>query len=77
MLKNKTKKSAFLVAGMIGLAYGGTAFAGDCSLLPGHDVLTAALKESVAPNAGGTGPGNGGLDIPMWATMVDNRGQCC
>ena len=46
----------------------------DCSDLPSHAELTAALKASVAP---GTGPSNGGFDLHMWATVVNRDGQVC
>jgi len=44
----------------------------------GHAGLQAALKASVPENAGGTLAGsNGGLDIPMWATIVGRDGTVC
>lgn len=76
MLINRTTKLA-LTGTVMGLVYGNAAIAGDCSLLPDHQILTTVLNQSVAPNGGGTGPSNGGLDVPMWATMVDNRGRVC
>lgn len=45
-----------------------------------HNQLTAALKASVAASAGGTAANpntNGGLDIPMWATLVARDGTVC
>jgi uncharacterized protein GlcG (DUF336 family) len=51
-----------------------------CVGLPTHAQLTAALKASVAAKAGGTAAnpaGNGGLDIPMWATVVGRDGTVC
>lgn len=61
---------------MMGLTYGGSAIA-DCTVLPNHAILNAALIAVVAPSAGGTGGSNGGLNLPMWATMVDARGRVC
>ena len=46
----------------------------NCSGLPDHTELTNALKAAVKP-AGG--PSNGGLDLNMWATIVDQNGTVC
>lgn len=46
----------------------------DCSRLPNHTELTNALKAAVKP-AGG--PSNGGLDLNMWATIIDQDGTVC
>jgi len=46
----------------------------DCGQLPDHAALTAALKSSVKPSGG---PSNGGLDLNMWATIVDRDGTVC
>ena len=46
----------------------------DCTGLPDHAALTAALKASVAPTGG---PVNGGFDLHMWATVVNRDGQVC
>jgi uncharacterized protein GlcG (DUF336 family) len=46
----------------------------DCANLPSHDALAKALSESVKPSGG---PGNGGLDLNMWATIVDVDGRVC
>lgn len=46
----------------------------DCTGLPDHAALTAALKASVAPTGG---PTNGGFDLHMWATVVNRDGQVC
>jgi uncharacterized protein GlcG (DUF336 family) len=58
-----------------------------CKNLPDYEDLTVALKASVAQSAGGTltpyssgpaaGAENGGLEVPMWATLVDNFGHVC
>jgi uncharacterized protein GlcG (DUF336 family) len=48
-----------------------------CRSLPTYRQVTAALKHSVPDTAGGDGPKNGGLEVPMWATMVDNFGHIC
>lgn len=42
----------------------------DCSVLPGHAVLQQALNEAVATE-------NSGLDLDMWATIVDRDGTVC
>ena len=39
--------------------------------------LAAALTASVPASAGGTGPSNGGLDFPMWATLIERGGAVC
>jgi uncharacterized protein GlcG (DUF336 family) len=59
----------------IGLLLCGTvpAFA-DCDAVPDHATVQAALKASVAPSGG---PGNGGFDLHMWATLVDRDGIVC
>jgi len=46
----------------------------DCRHLPDHAALTAALKASVKPSGGVS---NGGLDLNMWATIVDRNGTVC
>lgn len=57
-----------------------------CKDLPTHAELEAALRASLPANAGGTlttandpaGLGsNGGLDIPMWASIVARDGIVC
>lgn len=40
-----------------------------------HDALKAALQ-GVVPGDGSSGP-NGGLDFPMWLTLVDDSGKVC
>jgi uncharacterized protein GlcG (DUF336 family) len=55
----------------IGVASGANAA---CSSLPDHDALSAALKSAVKPSGG---PSNGGLDLNMWATVVDLDGTVC
>jgi len=46
----------------------------DCAKLPSHAQLHQALVASVKP-AGG--PSNGGIDLNMWATIVDRDGTVC
>lgn len=56
---------------------GGAALSGaqaSCADLPDHASLTDALKSSVNPSGG---PGNGGLDLHMWATVVNRAGEVC
>jgi len=49
-----------------------------CKGLPSHEQLTEALRASVPASAGGTLDGkNGGLEVPMWATLVDEFGHVC
>ena len=49
-----------------------------CKNLPDWRQLTDALKASVPTSAGGTlNDKNGGLELPMWATLVDNFGHVC
>ena len=49
-----------------------------CNALPTHAQLTQALKDALPVVAGGTSAdSNGGLDLPMWATIVNERGQVC
>ncbi len=46
----------------------------DCSKLPNFAKLRAALKASTKPSGGET---NGGLDLNMWASIVDRDGIVC
>ena len=46
----------------------------DCSNLPDYATLQEALTKSVKPTGG---PSNGGLDLNMWATIVDRDGVVC
>jgi len=60
-----------------------------CKDLPGYEDLTKALLASVPASAGGTlplytaadpaiqGVANGGLEVPMWASLVDKFGHVC
>lgn len=45
-----------------------------CDALPNHEAVTTALKASVMPSGG---PSNGGLDLNMWATVVNRAGEVC
>ena len=45
-----------------------------CAQLPSHAALTDALRASVKPSGG---PSNGGLDLNMWATVVNRAGDVC
>ena len=51
-------------------AYAPAAWASDCANLPDHTELTAALKTARAE-------ANGGLNLDMWATIVDRGGVVC
>lgn len=46
----------------------------DCSNLPSHAAVTEALVGAVKASGG---PSNGGLDLNMWATVVDRDGTVC
>ncbi len=46
----------------------------DCSKLPSFTDLQDALKKSVKASGG---PSNGGLDLNMWASVVDRDGTVC
>lgn len=59
---------------ILSLGMGVAQAASDCSQLPSHADVTDALKASVKP-AGG--PSNGGLDLHMWASMVNRAGNVC
>lgn len=79
------KKSASLCLALVSLSLvSGTASAHyrektACQNLPNWQQLNDALKASVAESAGGVknGPRNGGLEVPMWATLVDEFGHVC
>lgn len=45
-----------------------------CAELPDHSELTNALETSVKASGG---PSNGGLDLHMWATVVNRAGEVC
>lgn len=50
--------------------YAGTAVANECAKLPNHTELQSALKTA-------RGDANGGLNLDMWATIVDRDGIVC
>lgn len=54
--------------------FGSSAALADCSAVPNHRDLQAALKASVNPSGG---PQNGGFELHMWATVVDRDGTVC
>lgn len=56
------------------LALSATATAADCTALPDHGKLQAALRASVKASGGAS---NGGLDLPMWASLVARDGTVC
>jgi uncharacterized protein GlcG (DUF336 family) len=52
--------------------------ANDCVGLPSSTILEAALKAVVTSAAGGSSStSNGGLNFPMWATVVNRYGVVC
>lgn len=59
-----------IIAVTICLAFSAPAYAADdCKGLPTHAALTAALTNAVG--------NNGGLNFPMWATVVNRSGVVC
>ncbi len=84
-MNNKLTKIAFLGGALtiLTMAFGGAAMATEnliCTNVT-HAILTTALKDALPVGAGGNaGAGiatNGGLDLPMWATVVDEHGRVC
>ncbi len=80
----KTNSMIAVLAGVLSMAFGGVATASDeslCNQLPSHTQLTTALKNALPVGAGGNTDAdvttNGGLDLPMWATIVDEHGRVC
>ncbi len=65
---------ALALAAVSALGAGAASAQPDCSGLPGHAALTTALKGSVKASGG---PSNGGLDLHMWATVVNRGGEVC
>lgn len=78
------KKIQMAVIGALVLA-SSSAFAADrvivsdtsCDNLPTFTQLQSALSAAVVSAAGGTGTTNHGLDLPMWATLVNSSGRVC
>jgi uncharacterized protein GlcG (DUF336 family) len=50
------------------------AIASSCDVLPDHAALAAALKSNVAKTSDTT---NGGLELNMWASLVNRDGEIC
>lgn len=68
---------AMVLGGMMMVA--APAMADTCSQLAGQGLTHSALKaalQAVVPGDGGTAP-SGGLDFPMWLTLVDGSGRVC
>jgi len=63
------KKTTIAVAASASLFLSSAVMA-DCTDLPNHADLTAALQTALAES-------NGGLDFDMWATVVDSDGTVC
>lgn len=63
-----------LLAAALGLCLIPAAASADCAALPDHEKLRQALQASVKPSGG---PGNGGLELNMWAALVDRDGAVC
>jgi uncharacterized protein GlcG (DUF336 family) len=58
------------------------AFAGSCGQLAGQGLTFASLKAQLdtvvpGPNGGAPNTPNGGLNFPMWLTLVDDSGRVC
>lgn len=77
-MKRNRLVGAMVVGGMLMAA--APAMADTCSQLASqgltHDTLKAALQ-AVVPGDGGPGTPSGGLDFPMWLTLVDDSGKVC
>lgn len=67
-------KKTFLFAALAAvMVFAGPAFAKSdnlCKALPSHELLTKTLKDARLQN-------NGGLNLDMWATIVDRSGTVC
>lgn len=63
-----------IFAGAVVLGLAPAAYANQCEDLPTHAELLGALQGAVFASGG---PTNGGLDIHMWATVVDRDGRVC
>ena len=72
-MKIRTTLSVIATLAVAITAGSGVAFA-HCEALPNYGQLKDALKVSVKPSGG---PTNGGLDLHMWATIVDRDGVVC
>jgi uncharacterized protein GlcG (DUF336 family) len=71
-------KSGISTSGTISAIIAGSLLAApamaDCSKLPSFAKVQAALKSSTRPTGSDT---NGGLDLNMWASVVDRDGTVC
>lgn len=65
--KSAIRLAAAAAAGMLGAH---SAMAADCSGLPNHQQLKAALSAAVAAESSG-------LDFQMWATVINRDGEVC
>ncbi len=64
-----------VIAAVFGLSLLGTqVFAQSCEILPNHAELTATLKASVATTSESN---NGGLELNMWASVINRDGEIC
>ena len=73
-------KKLSVLAGTVALAVGTNgAWAANCAQLAAVGLTRAALRttaQAVVPGDAAPGP-SGGLDFPMWVTLVDTRGTVC
>lgn len=76
-MKRNRFVGAMVLGGMMMVA--APAMADTCSQLAGQGLTHSALKaalQAVVPGDGSSGP-SGGLDFPMWLTLVDDSGKVC
>lgn len=74
MHRIKNYAAALCTTAALVLGMPASAQAVDCDGLPDHASLSHALKSSVKASGG---PSNGGLDLNMWATVVNRGGEVC
>lgn len=76
-MKRNRFVGAMVLGGMLMVA--APAMADTCAQLAGLGLTYSELKtrlQAVVPGDGGAGP-SGGLDFPMWLTLVDHSGTVC
>jgi uncharacterized protein GlcG (DUF336 family) len=73
-MRNSVLSASALASALGVLAALTTPVMADCSSLPGFAKVQAALKASTKPSGGES---NGGLDLNMWASVVDRDGTVC
>ena len=73
-MRNSVLFASALASAVAVLAALTTPAMADCSRLPNFAKVQAALKASTKPSGGES---NGGLDLNMWASVVDRGGTVC